>query len=125
MNDKLLIYLNEYIRITDDPDIKTQLNTQIEKSYLLIQEIKTAIKTELDIPLFSEEKARDAVNKVARIKTAIKNAITERDALIAATTPEKKKAELEVVLTVLFSYRNKIFHCGFRWPPVDYYFHNN
>lgn len=27
-----------------------------------------------------------------------------------------EKAELELMLTVLFSYRNKIFHCGFEWP---------
>ncbi len=27
--------------------------------------------------------------------------------------------DLEVVLKVLFSYRNKMFHCGFEWPVVE------
>jgi hypothetical protein len=37
-------YLQIYIKITDDPETKAKLNEEIEKSYLLIQQIKTAIK---------------------------------------------------------------------------------
>ena len=37
-------YLNIYIKITDDPEMKTKLVEDLEKSYILIQQIKTAIK---------------------------------------------------------------------------------
>ena len=37
-------YLQIYIKLTDDPEMKAKLNEEVEKSYLLIQQIKTAIK---------------------------------------------------------------------------------
>jgi hypothetical protein len=37
-------YLQIYIKITDDPEKKLKLNEDVEKSYLLIQQIRTAIK---------------------------------------------------------------------------------
>ena len=37
-------YLQTYINITDDPETKQKLNEELEKSYLLIQQIKIAIK---------------------------------------------------------------------------------
>ena len=37
-------YLQIYIKITDDPEKKLKLNEEVEKSYLLIQQIRTAIK---------------------------------------------------------------------------------
>jgi hypothetical protein len=37
-------YLQIYIKLTDDPETKAKLNEEIEKSYLLIQQIKTSIK---------------------------------------------------------------------------------
>ena len=42
--DLLETYLQIYIKLTDDPETKAKLNEEIEKSYLLIQQIKTAIK---------------------------------------------------------------------------------
>jgi hypothetical protein len=42
--DLLETYLQIYIKITDDPETKAKLNEEVEKSYLLIQQIKTAIK---------------------------------------------------------------------------------
>ena len=42
--DLLEKYLQTYIKITDDPEVKQQLNEELEKSYLLIQQIKNAIK---------------------------------------------------------------------------------
>jgi hypothetical protein len=42
--DLLETYLQIYIKLTDDPETKTKLNEELEKSYLLIQQIKTAIK---------------------------------------------------------------------------------
>jgi len=37
-------YLQIYIKLTDDPETKAKLNEEVEKSYLLIQQIKTSIK---------------------------------------------------------------------------------
>lgn len=37
-------YLQIYIKITDDPEKKLKLNEEVEKSYLLIHQIRTAIK---------------------------------------------------------------------------------
>ena len=37
-------YLQIYIKRTDDPETKEKINTELEKSYLLIQQIRTAIK---------------------------------------------------------------------------------
>jgi hypothetical protein len=37
-------YLQIYIKITDDPEKKLKLNEEVEKSYLLIEQIRTAIK---------------------------------------------------------------------------------
>lgn len=37
-------YLEIYIKITDDPETKEKLNEELEKSYILIQQIKTAMK---------------------------------------------------------------------------------
>ncbi len=42
--DLLEKYLQIYIKITDDPEGTEKLNEELEKSYLLIQQIKTAIK---------------------------------------------------------------------------------
>jgi hypothetical protein len=42
--DLLETYLQIYIKRTDDPETKAKLNEEVEKSYLLIQQIKTAIK---------------------------------------------------------------------------------
>ena len=42
--DLLETYLQIYIKLTDDPETKAKLNEEVEKSYLLIQQIKTAIK---------------------------------------------------------------------------------
>ena len=42
--DLLETYLQIYIKITDDPETNAKLNEELEKSYLLIQQIKTAIK---------------------------------------------------------------------------------
>ena len=42
--DLLETYLQIYIKLTDDPETKAKLNEELEKSYLLIQRIKTAIK---------------------------------------------------------------------------------
>ena len=42
--DLLETYLQIYIKLTDDPETKAKLNEELEKSYLLIQQIKTAIK---------------------------------------------------------------------------------
>jgi hypothetical protein len=42
--DILETYLQIYIKRTDDPETKAKLNEEVEKSYLLIQQIKTAIK---------------------------------------------------------------------------------
>lgn len=39
----LEMYLQDYIKITDNPEIKQKLGEQTEKTYLYIQEIKTAI----------------------------------------------------------------------------------
>jgi hypothetical protein len=40
----LEVYLQDYIKITDNAEIKQKLGEQIEKTYLYIQEIKTAIQ---------------------------------------------------------------------------------
>lgn len=37
-------YLQVYIKITDDPETKENLDESLEKSYVLIQQIKTAVK---------------------------------------------------------------------------------
>ena len=37
-------YLQIYIKITDDPETKAKLNEEVEKSYLLIQQIRASIK---------------------------------------------------------------------------------
>ncbi len=37
-------YLQIYIKITDDPETKAKLNEEVEKSYLLIQQIQASIK---------------------------------------------------------------------------------
>ena len=37
-------YLQIYIKITDDPETKAKLNEEVEKSYLLIQQIQSSIK---------------------------------------------------------------------------------
>ncbi len=37
-------YLEIYIKITDNPETKEKLNEELEKSYILIQQIKTAMK---------------------------------------------------------------------------------
>lgn len=42
--DLLETYLQIYIKLTDDPETNAKLNEEVEKSYLLIQQIKTAIK---------------------------------------------------------------------------------
>jgi hypothetical protein len=42
--DLLETYLQIYIKLTDDPETNAKLNEELEKSYLLIQQIKTAIK---------------------------------------------------------------------------------
>ena len=42
--DLLETYLQIYIKLTDDPETKAKLNEEVEKSYLLIQQIKIAIK---------------------------------------------------------------------------------
>ena len=42
--DLLEKYLQTYIKITDDPEVKQQLNEEFEKSYVLIQQIRIAIK---------------------------------------------------------------------------------
>ena len=38
-------YLEMYIKITDDPETKHLLNDELEKSYILIQQIKSAMKS--------------------------------------------------------------------------------
>ena len=42
--DLLETYLQIYIKLTDDPETKAKLNEEVEKSYLLIQQIRAAIK---------------------------------------------------------------------------------
>ena len=42
--DLLETYLQIHIKLTDDPEKKLKLNEEVEKSYLLIEQIKTAIK---------------------------------------------------------------------------------
>jgi len=42
--DLLETYLQIYIKLTDDPETKAKLNEAVEKSYLLIQQIRAAIK---------------------------------------------------------------------------------
>ena len=42
--DLLETYLQIHIKRTDDPETKAKLDEEVEKSYLLIQQIKTAIK---------------------------------------------------------------------------------
>jgi len=38
-------YLEIYIKITDDPETKEKVNEELEKSYILIQQIKTSMKS--------------------------------------------------------------------------------
>jgi hypothetical protein len=42
--DLLETYLQIHIKLTDDPETKAKLNEEVEKSYLLIQQIRAAIK---------------------------------------------------------------------------------
>lgn len=42
--DLLETYLQIYIKLTDDPETKSKLNEEVEKSYLLIHQIREAIK---------------------------------------------------------------------------------
>ena len=54
-------YLQIYIKITDDPEMKTKLDEELEKSYILIQQIKIAIKN------FNETNSMDFIRSASNI----------------------------------------------------------
>ena len=54
-------YLNIYIKITDDPEMKRKLDEELEKSYILIQQIKVAIKN------FNETNSMDFIRSASNI----------------------------------------------------------
>ena len=70
-------YLQIYIKLTDDPETKTKLNEELEKSYLLIQQIKTAIKNFNEtnsiefvrggVAVYNEE-LRPVLNQILKLK---------------------------------------------------------
>ena len=70
-------YLQIYIKLTDDPETKAKLNEELEKSYLLIQQIKTAIKNFNEtnsiefvrggVEVYNEE-LRPVLNQILKLK---------------------------------------------------------
>ena len=75
--DLLETYLQIYIKLTDDPETKAKLNEEVEKSYLLIQQIKTAIKNFNEtnsiefvrggVEVYNEE-LRPVLNQILKLK---------------------------------------------------------
>ena len=75
--DLLETYLQIYIKLTDDPETKAKLNEELEKSYLLIQQIKTAIKNFNEtnsiefvrggVEVYNEE-LRPVLNQILKLK---------------------------------------------------------
>ena len=75
--DLLETYLQIYIKLTDDPETNAKLNEEVEKSYLLIQQIKTAIKNFNEtnsiefirggVEVYNEE-LRPVLNQILKLK---------------------------------------------------------